>query len=362
MDFIVTCTPGLEEISMRELDKKFGIKSHILHKGAISFRGKEEHIYLLNYLGKTIHKVIIKVGEGEVHTLGDIYKFSKDLPFEEFIPEKYTFGVKTKRFGEHDFSSMDISKEIGQAVIDRIIEKRKERVKVNLSQPDIQILAELRDKKLWIGIDTTGESLHKRWYRKNTFVTSLRSTIAHSMVMISEVKKSLYDPLCGTGMIPIEAYHFFSGKPNKYRNFSFEKFSWIDKEKFEKIKAEYKERDVSEKIFASDWNRDVVLKAKENSKIAEADVKFFINDVRKFLPQSETIVTDLPYGIRMKRYDLYKFYRRFFEAVKDKYEKLVFITAKRSMRFFPRKIQINIEKRYELKYGEIDAVIFVGKR
>ncbi len=362
MKYVATCTPGLEEPAIEELKEKFGIKSEVLHKGGLLFKGNERDMFRLNFLSKTLHRIILLLGETTVETLDDIYNFVKrHVEIEKYISNDQTFGVKSNRHGDHNFTSLDISRYVGQAIIDRYNEIKGKRLKVNLSNPDIRIIAELRDRRFWIGIDTTGESLHKRWYRKFTHITSLRSSIAYSMVHISDFKKELYDPLCGTGMIPIEAYHYKTGKPNLYRNFSFEKFSWIDLREFENLKEEYSEKKFEGVVFASDWNKDVVLKAFENSREAEADVKFFVNDIRRFIPSVESIVTDLPYGIRMKKYDLKKFYRRFFESVYGKFENLVFVTALKSLKFFPKKMELDLERKYVFKYGDIDAIIFVAK-
>ncbi len=367
MQFVATCTPGLEEISAKELKEKFKIKAEILHKGALIFEGREKHIFRLNYFSKTLHRIVVLLAKGEVSNLEEIYRLAKEIDYAKFILPSQSFAVKAKRSGRHEFTSIDIACEVGQAVIDSYRQSTGKRLKVNLSSPHIRLLCELRGKSFWLGLDTTGESLHKRWYRKHTFITSLRSTIAHSMVMLSEFgqSKSFHDPMCGTGMLAIEAFHYLAQKPNKHRNFAFEKFSWLNLEDFEKIKALHKEKEVRALILASDWNSKVVKLAKENASLAEAEkIKFFVADATKIKLCSSIICADLPYGIRIRKINLKRLYSRFFENLERNasFEKLVFITAKRCIKFLPKPFPFEIEKFYDLNYGEIEARIFVCRQ
>lgn len=364
MEFIATCTPGLEEISIEELEERFKIKARILHKGALIFKGKEKHIYQANYLAKTLHRIIILLAKAETKDLDEIYQIAKEIDYSEFILPDQAFAVKSKRSGEHEFTSIDIARVVGQAVIDSYKQSMGKRLKVNLSSPDIRVLCELREKNFWLGLDTTGDSLHKRWYRKYSFITSLRSTIAHSMVILSGIKqnKSLHDPMCGTGMLPIEAFHYLAQKPNKYRTFAFEKFSWLNLEYFVKLKTSHKENEVRASILSSDKNPKVVKLAKENALLGEAEqIKFFVADATKIKLATEIICTDLPYGIRLRKVNLKKLYTNFFENLKmnTDLEKLVFITAKRCVKFLPKPFPFEIEKIYDLSYGEVEARIFL---
>jgi tRNA (guanine6-N2)-methyltransferase len=361
MQFVATCNPGLEEIACKEIREKIGKKAKVLHLGAISFKGKENDIFVLNYLAKSLHRILVLLAQSEVESLDQIYKLVRQIDFSQWILPEQTFAVRTKRSGKHSFTSMDISATIGQAIIDSFLEQKGIRLKVNLSKPDLVFRAELRGKNFFIGLDTSGESLHKRWYRKYTYITSLRSTIAYSMVRLSELKRgeSFIDPMCGLAMIPIEAYHWLAKKPNKYRNFAFEKFFWLDQVKFERFKEKYKEKIVKKaKIFASDINKKVVKFAKENSKLAEAPIKFFVADATKQSLDFDKICVDLPYGIRMRRENIPLLYKKFFDNVlKSDFKKLVFITARQAAKWLPKGLEF--EKVYDVEYGELKAKIFV---
>jgi len=354
MDLLITCTPGLEEVVLKELREKFGKEEVVVvHKGLLLVKKcKERDVALLNYWGKTFHRVIILLRLCRAETLEDIYRVAREISYAGFLSPEKTFAVKAKREGEHRFTSIDIAATVGRAVIDSFLQEKGKRLKVNLSNPDVRILCELRNTTFWIGVDTTGESLHKRWYRKGYYITSLRSTIAHSMLYLLGDFSELYDPLCGSGMIPIEAFHFKTNKPNKYRSFMLAE---VD----EKVKSFMKEKDEAEcLIVGSDRNKEAVKIARKNSLEAEAKgVKFFVADAFKVKFPCKMVCTDMPYGIRMRRINLRKFYSKFFKKLEEEeVEKCVFITSNKCSRFVPRSV---VEREIDVIYGDVRAVIFL---
>ncbi len=367
LNLLVTCTPGLEELTIKELEDKFNLKkANIIHNGCVEFLGNVQDIIKLNYFGKTLHRVIVLLSKKKcVKSLEEIYKICKEIDYFVYIGENQTFAVKTKRFGKHNFTSMDISARIGQAVIDSYLEKKGKRLKVNLKNPDVKIVAELYNDSFWLGIDTTGDSLHKRWYKGGTYITSLRASIAHAMILLCKLNKSkpFNDPMCGTGTIAIEAYHFLTNMPNIGRVFNFEKFKWINKEYFEKIKENSKINFFESKIVASDKNKKALRIAMENSRRGKANINFCLLDARDFLIKADIICTDLPYGIRHKYVDIKCLYKKFFGNVdKSKAEKLIVLTAEKCLKYIPKLRNYEREKTIRLIYGELNARILVFER
>ncbi len=367
LNLIATCTPGLEELTVKELEEKFGLKRiEVLHKGCVEFLGNIEDVFKLNYFGKTIHRVVVLLAKQKgVENLESIYKICKSVDYSAYISKEQSFAVKTKRFGEHDFTSMDISAKIGQAVIDSYMQQEGERLKVNLKSPDVRILAELYNDSFWFGLDTTGVSLHKRWYKEGQYITSLRATIAHAMVLLCGLEKStlLSDPMCGTGTIGIEAYHFLSGMPNINREFAFEKFKWIDLQGFFKMKEESKPDHFQSKIIASDKNKNALKIARENAERGNAKINFCVYDARDFLVNADVICTDLPYGIRHKHVDIKSLYKKFFKRVeKTSAKKLVVLTADRCLRHIPYLRNYELKKSIRFIYGDLNARMILFER
>lgn len=361
MRFLATCDPGLEEIAIQEVFELTRNKAEIHHKGAIVFEGEEEDIFTLNYFSRSINRILILLEEFEFQDLKDIYRKIKAIDFSSLIYPTQTFAIRAERFGTHNFTSLDVAREAGQAVIDSYLESKNHRLKVNLKKPNITIRVEVRENKFFVGLDTTGEeSLHKRWYRKFSSKAPLKSTIAYAMIKIAELKReeSMIDPFCGCGTIPIEAFLYLNNiPPNQHRSFDFVKFFFLDRSKFFEVieKARKNERKNGLKIFGSDIKKSEIEKAIKNAEIARVKINFFQGDATKIELNYDKIIADLPFGIRTERKNLKETYQGFFDNLKNyDWKKVVFITA--SEHLLP---SLEISKSYEVEYGDLKAKIFV---
>ncbi|MEM0480912.1 MAG: THUMP domain-containing protein [Candidatus Aenigmatarchaeota archaeon] len=343
---IATCNKGLEEIACKEVNELIKTKAKKLFEGSIIFEGKEEDIITLNLLSKTLHKIYYVLLIDEITELNDIYKKVYEIDWTKYIYQTQTFAIKAERFGKHNFTSLDIAKVAGQAVIDRYLKEKNVRLKVNLDNPNIRIKVIVRNKLLIVALDTTGSSLHKRWYFKYT--PTLKPSISASMVLISEAKENIIDPFCGLGTIPIEAYHFIMKIPNLNRNFEFQKFYFLDKSKmFEILEKKIEQKDL--KIFGSDIKSHLIQKAKENLENSFAKVNFFVKDALEIdYSQFDYIITDMPFGYKSKAENLEELYKKFLEKTKE-VKRAVILTA------YP----LELEHKYEIDYGTLKAKIYV---
>lgn len=206
--FIATTNQGLEDIVAEEINESFQIKAYP-GIGLVKFEGEFDLIYKVNLKCRTIHKLILLLHETKFKDLNDLYKEVKSIDFSEYIKRDHSFAVRTERIGLHNFTSIDASAIIGKAIIDSYKEIKGIRLKVNLDNPDIEFYCRIKHNEFLIGINTTGESLHKRGYRVYNHPASLKTTLACSMIKISEWKgrEILLDPMCGGGTIPIETAH-----------------------------------------------------------------------------------------------------------------------------------------------------------
>ncbi len=366
MQFLATCDPGLEEIAIQEVLELTGNRAKIHHKGAIIFKGKEDDIFILNYLSRSLNRILILLLHDNFKHLEELYRKIKSLDFTQYIYPTQTFAIRAERFGTHNFTSLDIARYAGKAVIDSYLQSKGVRLKVNLDNPNIILRVEVRDDNFFIGIDTTGEqSLHKRWYRKFPSRAPLKSTIAYGMIRLADLKKNerFIDPFCGCGTIPIEAYLYLNKiPPGKFRSFDFLKFFFLDRQKFFKLveKSSREESREELEIYGSDISLREVEFAKKNAEEAGAKIEFFKADACELELNYDVIVTDLPFGIRTPKRGLEETYKKFFSnLIKYDWKKLVFITAKRRVNLVP---DLGFDKIIEIKHGDIDALVFVKIR
>jgi len=365
IEFLATTTPGLERVAIREVEEITQNKAKVEHRGMITFKGREEDIFRLNYLSKSLHRVLMLLLRDSFSSIRDIYKKVFEINFAEIIRPEQRYAVRAERHGEHSFTSQDVEREVGQAIIDSFKKRKNVRLKVDLENPDLIFRVHVRDKNFWFAVDTTGEdSLHKRGYRIYQHPASLRPTIAYCMVRLSQwnEKESLIDPMCGSGTICIEAGLFASKIPNWFRqNFAFWNLSFLDTDFFVRLK-----RDIDSKVQVKDLDiqgcdlfEKHVKGAKENANKAGIKVKFFKADATRIPLNYDKIVTNMPYGVRIgSRKIIEKLYKQFIlNLYRYNWKKTVVLTARVDLLPIEK-----IEKRIDITYGKLPASILIIDR
>ncbi len=346
--FLITCVRGLEEISCKEIREIIGKKCEKAWSGALIVESGYDDIFLLNYLSKTISRVIILLEMREFENLDEIYTIVKKIDFSEYIDKNQSFAVRSKREGSHDFTSIDVSRVVGKAVIDSYMDSCRTRLKVNLDEPDVILRCYVRKNLFILGIDTTGDkALYKRGYRKYNHPASLNPAIANAMVRISMFKdeESFIDPFCGGGTICIEAVHHICGVPNFFRNdYAFWKLKFVDCEKFNKIKENIDKNVFIKKLNVNgcDLFEKHVKGALINAKSAKVDINFFKCDATKIKLDYDRIVSNLPFGLRIGRKKVvYKLYKDFQENLKKAdFKRCVILVADYKCFEFDEKVDI----------------------
>ncbi len=306
-ELIVPTLFGLEAMVSKEL-YRLGYDSKKTEDGKVVFDGDYDAVCRANMWLRCGERVLIKVGEFEAKTADDLYEGVKELPWERFISKDDAFPVKGRTIRSELNSDRNSQIMIKKAIADRLGEK------YGISwMPETGVTYQVQftiiKNIVTLMIDTSGEPLHKRGYRKKANLAPLRETIAAAMVMISywKFEEPFLDPFCGSGTIPIEAAMFkWNIAPGLMRNFAFESFPQIDKRLLKDIIDEAKDeehRDVSLDITASDIDPYALELTEHNAKAA--GVSEFINikqaDAGKIFLDKEcgSIITNPPYGERL---------------------------------------------------------------
>jgi len=377
LKLFATTVIGLEDISSKEVESLIGVKAE-QEVGRIAFQGSLEDIYLLNLKASTLNKVFIELCRSTFEDLNDIYKLVKSLDYTWILDVQQTFAIRSERIGVHNFTSMDVSRVAGQAVIDSFASATGKRLKVNLDEPDVEIFCLVRNSDFIMGVNTTGASLHKRGYRMYSHPAALKPTIASAMLKIGcwTPAKSIIDPMSGGATIPIEAALEAKGMPRNHlrRDFAFLKLKICSRETFEKIRAETLARQEAKgpcTIYAMEKFAKHLQGGIENAKKAgvyEA-INFKIGDATKLQDYPEGkfdfIVVNPPYGLRANpKEGVRKLYESFLKALKAKFPEatLTIITAA-SKRFkeAAENAGISIIEDRKIWHGDLLTDIFTCK-
>ncbi len=206
MELIAPCHFGLEAVLKREITD-LGYDITEVEDGRVTFIGDEEAVCRMNINSRTAERVLIKVGSFEAKTFDELFEGTKALPWEEYIPEDGKFWVaKAASVKSALFSPSDIQSIMKKAMVDRMRQTyHVERFEESGNSYPVRVF--IKKDEVTVGLDTTGDSLHKRGYRKLTAKAPIAENLAAALIMLTPWNKDriLVDPFCGSGTFPIEA-------------------------------------------------------------------------------------------------------------------------------------------------------------
>lgn len=205
-ELIAPCHFGMEAVLKREIiDLGYDIAE--VADGRIAFIGDEEAVSRANICLRTAERILIKIGSFHAETFEELFQGTKALSWEEYIPADGRFWVaKAASVKSKLFSPSDIQSIMKKAMVERL----KEVYGISWFAEDgeeFPVRVFLMKDEVTVGLDSTGESLHKRGYRKLTAKAPLAENLAAALLQLTPWNGSriLVDPFCGSGTFPIEA-------------------------------------------------------------------------------------------------------------------------------------------------------------
>ncbi len=304
---VATCLFGLEHLLGEEIDA-LGYDRINTMDGRVTFLGDEEAVTLANVFLRYAERVYIKVGSFRAESFEELFEGTRALPWANYIGKNDAFPVKGHSIKSKLFSVPDCQSIIKKAVVRSLSEPYGISVFPEESVK-FQIEFFLFKDEASLMIDTSGIPLHKRGYRRESNSAPIRETLAAAIAAMSRPREEvlLWDPMCGSGTIAIEAAMQMRGiAPGVNRSFAAEDFPFIDKSLWRDARemARDGEHRSEFEAFASDIDKNCVALAERNAKNAgvSSSIRTFIADARSIkapLGRRGTIVTNPPYGERL---------------------------------------------------------------
>jgi len=321
---------GLEEVLAKELTDLGASQVKILNRG-VEFYGDKKLLYQTNYLCRTALRIMKPIAVFRAANEDQLYNEIKKIDWSEYLGVDGTLSVD----GVTSYSNITHSKYLAlktkDAVVDQFREKFGKRPNVKLDSPDVVINVRIFRDECTVSIDSSGESLHKRGYRIATGPAPLSEVLAAGLVLLSgwDGKSNFIDPMCGSGTIPIEAGLIACRIPAGFfrEEYCFKHWKDFDASLWDEIKAQELEKKINNpgiKIIGSDWSGRILNTAKEN--VDSAGLKDVITLKAGFISDSEpptgggVLVTNPPYGERIKTDDIIKLYKEIGDTLKQKFE------------------------------------------
>ncbi len=310
LELIAPCHFGLEAVLKREItDLGYPITS--VEDGRVTFLGEEEAIARANLFLRTAERVMLKVGSFRAETFDELFEGTKALEWERYIPADGKFWVKKAASVKSKlFSPSDIQSIMKKAVVERL----KQRYHVGWfseSGENYPIRVSIMKDQVTVALDTSGESLHKRGYRKFTVKAPISETLAAALIMLTPWKadRILVDPFCGSGTIPIEAAMMgMNIAPGLEREFTAEAWGNVAPRKlwYEAVSEaqDLINSEVELRLQGYDIDEKALEAARANAKLAgvEGQIHFQKRDVRELSHAKKYgfIITNPPYGERLE--------------------------------------------------------------
>jgi putative N6-adenine-specific DNA methylase len=308
-EHFVTCSPGIEPVLHREV-RALGFSKVEQQVGGVKFLGSMLDAWKANLELRTAIRVLRRLDRFPCPDEKTLYETVKAIDWSQFLAPDGSFFVDA----QCRQSSLDHSQFIAQRTKDAVVDSLRgddgARPSVAKENADLRIHVHLWKDRCTLSVDTSGDSLHKRGWRKYQGLAPVAETIAAAVVLQSkwDCRAPIVDPFCGSGTLLIEAALIASDTaPGLFRTFGFEKWPGHDAWAWAKVRSDAQARAQMPKklkLFGRDHEHKHISGAQKNAESIGFSENFDLEvaDGLEF-PWKKgwgaTIVCNMPYGMRV---------------------------------------------------------------
>ncbi len=382
---------GLEQVLAQELIE-LGANDVQIERRAVSFKGDKALLYRANLCLRTASRVLVPVAQGQLKLKNGtsklkpedwLYELVKAVNWSLYMTENTTFAIDATVYSETFRNSRFVTYRVKDAVADYWQERAGKRPNVKVTDPELYINVHIGAERVTVSLDSSGESLHKRGYRVANTEAPINEALAAGMLLLAGWKgqSDFYDPMCGSGTIPIEAALIARNiAPGVFRqSFAFEKWLDFDAELWSEIyNDDSHEREFHHKIYGSDASFYAIQQATKNVKSAGVQRDVELKQIRleeiiapfsgkEMSNASPLVMLNPPYGERLaSNKDMELLYGKIGTALKHQFAgSTAWIISSNEAAM--KCIGLKPSKKLHLLNGELDCQfnrydLFAGKR
>jgi len=323
---------GLEEVLAQELIE-LGANDVQLERRAVSFRGDKALLYRANFCLRTASRVLVPIASFKAKDTDDLYKQLKRLNWSQWMRVDSSFAIDATVYSESFRNSRFVTYRVKDAIADYWLERENKRPNVQVENPDLLINVHIANEQVTVSLDSSGDSLHKRGYRVANTEAPINEVLAAGMLLMAGWKGQcdFYDPMCGSGTLPIEAALIARNiAPGVFRqSFAFEKWVDFDADLWSEIyNDDSQERDFEHKIYGSDASFYAIQQAMKNVKSAGVAHDVSLRQIRleelkegnELKTGNALVMINPPYGERLaSNKDMEELYGKIGTALKHQF-------------------------------------------
>lgn len=367
-NFLVTTSHGLEQLLEEELRSMLSERDFFNRPGQVGFSGELSDIYHVCLWSRIANRALLQLNLANGASGDELYQLASQINWGSHLSADQTFAVDfigTNRFIKNSqFGAVRIK----DAVVDHFQDLYGQRPNVDKQSPDIRIQGRIHRDKLAVYLDLSGASLHQRGYRERAGLAPIKENVAFAMLMRSGWTKSpekpIYDPMCGTGTILIEAAQFASriapGLAREKWGFEFWKGHDSDVWQGKIEEANSSKQSISTRFVGNDIDANVIEIATENAEIAGVDnlIEYHHGNAIDFIPAIESpgfVISNTPFGERLSEMtELLPLFKSFGFHLKNHFKDwcISLLTSNRDML---RQLKLVAKKEYKIVNGNIEC-------
>jgi putative N6-adenine-specific DNA methylase len=308
--YFATCARGIEPVLADEL-RTLGAADVAPGRGGVAFAGDKALLYRANLWLRTAVRVLMPILEATVTTPDELYEAVRSIDWAQYMTPDHTLAVDCNVRDSKLTHSLYAALRTKDAICDWFVERQGRRPSVDLERPMVGLNLHIYRDQAVLSLDSSGDSLHKRGYRPILTKAPLNEALAAALILRSawDITTPFIDPMCGSGVLPIEATWLALRRPPGLTRKHFGLQGWMDFDvrlwtalRDEARTGVRKKLDMP--ILGSDIRADAVQHSITNARSAGVGnlLKFERRDVRDFRPppgSPGTILCNPPYGERI---------------------------------------------------------------
>ncbi|XGV99265.1 MAG: class I SAM-dependent RNA methyltransferase [Leptolyngbya sp. BL-A-14] len=329
--YFATVARGLETLAAQELEQ---LGASAVEPGfcGVAFAGDRTLLYRVNLWARLPFRILMKLHEFPCKDAEELYQGIQSIEWSQYLTPDLTLAVnatgKSEQLNHTHFTALQVKR----AIVEQQQEQTGDRSNVELQSPDVQISVHLERDTCTVSLDSSGQSLHRRGYRPAVGAAPLKESLAAALIQLSgwQPEQMFYDPLCGSGTLPLEAsLKALNIAPGLFRDrFGFE--TWLDAdlpllEKLIQAAEDSQRESLPAPIWGSDRDENVIEQAIANATNCGVSnhVYFTAIDLEDVAAPTDSgvLFCNPPYGERLGRdSDLGVFYKRLGDVLKQRFK------------------------------------------
>ena len=356
---------GLEDVLVQEL-KQLGASQIVKKNRAVEFLGDLGFLYKANYSLRTALKILVPIHHFKAKNETIFEKEINRIPWENYFFNSQSFAIDATVYSDYFKHSQYIMLKMKDGIVDRFRKKFGKRPDIERFNPDIKFHLHISNQEVTISLDSSGDPLFKRGYRKSHFEAPINEVLAAGLLNLAgwDGKGNFLDPMCGSGTLLVEAAMIALNMPPQLHRKQFGFMNWknFDLELFNKIKDTRINRikDFSGKIVGYDISDKALDSAKNNIEAADLSEFIELKNQDFFTSQKELfpllVVFNPPYDERLS-ITTDHFYKNIGDTLKNNYKNTLawFITS--DLEAY-KKIGLRPSRKIKIYNGKLECRFF----